>query len=357
MKYAILFLAFCFSTTLPAQTLISIEHSCSFDGEEEQTDFYTFDASKEADRIVGEILNSVNLAKNFVVKSADCKNALATTEGRQRYILYNTTFLEKFKETGKVRWGAYCVLAHEIGHHLNNDDFTISDSKKRKVLELQADKFAGGVLYNLGASLEEAQAGIELLQSTGESNTHPPARARAEAMASGWKNAQEVHRHRAERDGDRTEDTTPPKNTNQPTKSEPQGKDSGAKLPEIEKKPPTQPQVDQTAVSDQLFRNALVGQWEATYSDGYSNINNIVTLNANGTGVGYLYMNGILANTVYVSWQVQRGYYMEQYAGTQYYSTLAIAFNGNNYMSLTMAETNMPNGLPVGTVLYYTRRY
>ena len=84
-------------------------------------------------------------------------------------------------------------MAHEIGHHLNNHDFEVDDTKKRKIMELQADKFAGGVLFILGASLDEAKAGIDLLQSKGESATHPPAKARAEAIANGWKNSQEHH--------------------------------------------------------------------------------------------------------------------------------------------------------------------
>jgi len=79
-----------------AQDIITIKHSCSFDGEETNEDFYIFDASNEANQIVRKIVNAFSLSKNFIVKSADCKNALATVEGRQRYILYNTTFFRRF---------------------------------------------------------------------------------------------------------------------------------------------------------------------------------------------------------------------------------------------------------------------
>lgn len=366
MRYAIFIALLFFASQAPAQKLISITHSCSFDGEEEQTEFYTFDASREADRIVGQIVNAVNLSKNFVIKSADCKNALATMEGRDRYILYNTLFLEKFKQTGKTKWGAYCVLAHEIGHHLNNHDFTSSDSRKRKEQELQADKFAGGVLFTLGASLEETQAGIELLQSSGESKTHPPASARAEAMASGWKNAQEIHRQRSEVDGDNGEqpERSNPENSNTDNrKSEPAKEPAKAttkpqgKLPDPVQQPPTQPQNNPAVLTDQQIRNGLVGQWETAYFNGVYNVNTIATLNANGTGVGYLYQNGVLTNTVYVTWIVQNGYYIEQYSGTQFYSKLAVYFYNNNSIAMTMAETNMATGFPVGTVLYYTRRF
>jgi tetratricopeptide (TPR) repeat protein len=53
--------------------------------------------------------------------------------------LYNTTFLENFKRDAQTKWAAYCVLAHEVGHHLNNHDFTETDVKKRKLLELAAE--------------------------------------------------------------------------------------------------------------------------------------------------------------------------------------------------------------------------
>ena len=138
---------------MAAQDLIVIKHSCSFSEEETNQEFYTFNASSEADKIVGQIVNAVSLSKNFVVKSADCKNALATKEGNQRYILYNTSFLEDFKKDARTKWAAYCVLAHEIGHHLNNHDFESNDSRQRKKMELEADVFAGGVLYTLGALL------------------------------------------------------------------------------------------------------------------------------------------------------------------------------------------------------------
>ena len=181
---------------LPAQEIIKVKHSCSFDKDEKSGEFYAFESSSEADLIVGQIVDAFSLSKNFIVKSANCKNAMATVEGKQRYILYNTTFLENFKNESKTKWAAYCVLAHEIGHHLNNHDFEVKDSRKRKLMELEADKFAGGVLYILGATLEESKAGIELLQLKGESDTHPPANARAEAIANGWKNSQEQYKNR-----------------------------------------------------------------------------------------------------------------------------------------------------------------
>ena len=99
--FTLLILSSLFVQVSFGQEIITIKHSCSFDGEETDQDFYTFDSSNEADQIVGKIVNAFSLSKNFVVKSADCKNALATVEGKKRYILYNTSFLEDFKKTLK----------------------------------------------------------------------------------------------------------------------------------------------------------------------------------------------------------------------------------------------------------------
>ena len=51
------------------QDLIKVNHSCAYDGEESGREFYQFDPSDEADRIVSEICNAVSLSKNFTIKA------------------------------------------------------------------------------------------------------------------------------------------------------------------------------------------------------------------------------------------------------------------------------------------------
>ena len=175
-----------------SQKLMHIKHSCSFDGTETETEHYVDEPSREANQIVEKIMRANVLPQNFILKAANCKNALATTEGSNRYILYSTNFLENFKKEANSQWAAYCVLAHEIGHHLSNHNLSESDNGKRKVQELQADKYAGGVLCRLGATLDQAQAGIRSFSLASETTTHPNKNARLEAVAQGWKQAQET---------------------------------------------------------------------------------------------------------------------------------------------------------------------
>ena len=184
------FLLIIFKTT--AQERIHIQNGCHFDGSESGQDLYAYPSSNEAQQIVSRLTAAIGLEQNFTIKSANVTNALATTEGGQRYILYSTTFLENFKRDARTQWAAYCVFAHEMGHHLNNHNFAETSTSKRKSMELKADIFAGNILQKMGATLDEAQAGINTFSLKGESNTHPPKSARLEAVAQGWKQAQEM---------------------------------------------------------------------------------------------------------------------------------------------------------------------
>lgn len=181
-----------FPLPICAQEAMTIQYSCNFAAADTLPEVYTYEASSEAKQIVERIMQVNVLPQNFIIKSADCNNALATTIGKRRFILYSTAFLENFKKEANTQWAAWCVLAHEIGHHLSNHDLETTDPKVRKQYELEADKFAGGILFRLGATLEEAQAGINTFSLETDSKTHPPKRARLEALAVGWKQAQEL---------------------------------------------------------------------------------------------------------------------------------------------------------------------
>ena len=187
--FPLFFIGFCFP--LFSQEAMTIKHACNFAADTTSSELYTYNASKEATDIIDKVMKANVLPQNFIIKAADCANALATTEGKQRYILYSTAFLENFKHEANSQWAAYCVLAHEIGHHLSNHDLEETTPSVRKRFELEADKFAGGVLFKLGASLEEAQSGIKTFATDNVSTTHPPKRARLEAVAIGWKQAEE----------------------------------------------------------------------------------------------------------------------------------------------------------------------
>ncbi|MBP6811085.1 MAG: tetratricopeptide repeat protein, partial [Saprospiraceae bacterium] len=193
MRTILILLVLCFGS-LDSQSQITNHHihqGCSFDNLPVEDDVYLYEPSDEAERIVDEILDALGLSKNFVLKSANVPNALATSLNGQRYILYSTDFLEKFKSDANTQWAAYSVLAHEIGHHLNGHNFGETNSRTRKMMELEADQFSGSVLRMLGATIDEAQAGIKTFDLQGETLTHPSFPARKEAVSNGWKKRDE----------------------------------------------------------------------------------------------------------------------------------------------------------------------
>jgi len=79
------------------------------------------------------------------------------------------------------------VIAHEVGHHLNGHTIRKGGSTPR--LELEADEFAGFVLYKLGASLEQAQEVMKYIATAKASSTHPSRASRMLAIEHGWDKA------------------------------------------------------------------------------------------------------------------------------------------------------------------------
>ena len=174
------------SSVAVGQKLIAFDlsHGCSYFGEIIADQVYSFSSSTEAREVVNRILDTIGLSSNFEVMAANVPNAVALVQDSERLILYSENFISKIEISTGTDWASVSILAHEIGHHLNGH--TLGLANNRPELELEADIFSGFTLARLGASLEEAQAAIETLNSTKESSTHPPKSARLEAIAIGW---------------------------------------------------------------------------------------------------------------------------------------------------------------------------
>jgi hypothetical protein len=131
-----------------------------------------------------DILNITGLQANFELKAAKVRNIEAIVSHRKRYILYNPVFIDWVNRSTSDKWGTIALLAHEIGHHLNGHTIRKGGSKPK--LELEADEFAGFVLYKLGASLQQSQEVMNYIASSDPSSTHPGRNARLEAIRNGW---------------------------------------------------------------------------------------------------------------------------------------------------------------------------
>ena len=142
----------------------------------------------EAATIAQQIVKAAGLKANFVIAEASVPNALAILNKQgKRYVLYNPGFINRVTRATGTRWAAVSILAHEIGHHLYNS--FAGKPNRGLASELEADKFSGYVLEKMGATLEEAQAAMNMLSTPYATATHPARSERINSIASGWQNA------------------------------------------------------------------------------------------------------------------------------------------------------------------------
>ena len=159
-----------------------------------------FSSETEADDAIKKILSTIGASNRFVVQSCDnISNAGAITISGIRYIFYNKKFMNKLNSYTDY-WSNMSILAHEVGHHINQHtvDVLISKDKRKpkslsesREMELEADKFSGFVLAKLGATLIQASEGIALISSNDDDtySTHPSKSKRLAAIKQGYDNA------------------------------------------------------------------------------------------------------------------------------------------------------------------------
>lgn len=166
---------------------IETDHHCTYLGEPIAGDLYEFTSSEETSQAIARIMSVMGLKARFEIKAVNIENAAAVIYDNKRYILYSQHFMSQMQQACHTDWAAISILAHEIGHHLNGH--TLLEEGSRPSNELEADEFSGFILHKMGATLTEAQVAISMLAEEKGSLTHPPKRARLEAIAVGWERA------------------------------------------------------------------------------------------------------------------------------------------------------------------------
>ena len=148
--------------------------------------------NKHAETVVDKILKPIGLNRNFVVMECpNIDNCFATTMAGIRYVVYDRAFFKKVENSAQTDWAAISILAHEVGHHLQGH--TIDGKGSRPDKELEADKFSGFVLHQMGASLAQSQIAMRLLQDEHGTSSHPPRKDRLNAIEKGWNDAEEIY--------------------------------------------------------------------------------------------------------------------------------------------------------------------
>lgn len=159
---------------------------------QEICNYLSFTSNRHAERVVERILQPVGLMRNFVVvECPNTENCFATVVDGKRFIIYDGQFMKQVESLTNTDWSAISIVAHEIGHHLQGH--TIDGQGSRPEKELEADRFSGFVLHQLGASLEESLIAIRTLSSEENTDSHPGRKIRSDAISRGWEDAERMY--------------------------------------------------------------------------------------------------------------------------------------------------------------------
>ncbi|MDQ3681758.1 MAG: M48 family metalloprotease [Bacteroidota bacterium] len=150
-----------------------------------------FQSVYEARDYVNTMLESINWQENFSIQEQNgINNAYATIIRNKRYIIYDNIFLENLDGYAGTKWASISVLAHEMGHHYRNHVVDRGGSTPPK--EIEADYFSGYVMAKLGATANEAVAGMEKIASARASSSHPAKADRLKSILQGWNYAKGI---------------------------------------------------------------------------------------------------------------------------------------------------------------------
>lgn len=145
-----------------------------------------------AEKVVDRILRPIGLMRNFkVIECSNTDNCFATVLKGQRFLVYDGAFMSKIVQETETDWSAISIMAHEIGHHLQGH--TIDGRGGQPIKEIEADKFSGFVLHQLGASLDESVVAVRALGDEHATATHPAKPARVDAIRKGWLEAETMY--------------------------------------------------------------------------------------------------------------------------------------------------------------------
>ncbi|TNE58321.1 MAG: hypothetical protein EP344_10205 [Bacteroidetes bacterium] len=154
---------------------------CQYWGDTLEQELYRFEPNESVPQAVDKILQWTGQEANFELVQCNAASVAAVLDGDKRYLLYSQDFFYHLETPLE----AYALLAHEIGHHLNNHRF---DSCCRKSEEYEADHFMGYVLYrsNLTDSLGSVAMADWQYEQAGFSFQSLVKDDRRQAIARGW---------------------------------------------------------------------------------------------------------------------------------------------------------------------------
>lgn len=150
-------------------------------GDSIATDIFTMQ------QLLQEIINISGVNTDLHLREADVLNLEASVSHRKKYISYNPSYINWLNTITGDKWAVLTLLAHEVGHHQKGH--TTRRKSDRLAAELEADEFAGFILYKLGATLQQTQEVMKFIAKKEDSETHPGRASRILALKTGWEKA------------------------------------------------------------------------------------------------------------------------------------------------------------------------
>jgi hypothetical protein len=175
--------------------LVTQERACYFDEVDsirKSLDIELEVAEAREKEIVDEIMRYAELPSNFLLFRGDVSNALAISQQQKRLIVYNKDMFTRIDRQSKVYWSSVFIMAHEIGHHLANN---ITADYSPIQAELEADAFAAGILYQMGADTAQTLSALQssFISNAKDTKTHPSKTKRLQNALQSWMKANERH--------------------------------------------------------------------------------------------------------------------------------------------------------------------
>jgi hypothetical protein len=159
----------------------------------------SFMSESEVNNLVTEMLSLIGAKNRYVIVACpQLENCQATLFNGKPYILYNPDYLGRVKrlsfssgnlpQVSEKDWETLTVLAHELGHHINNHILNPLPDATQRDRELEADESAGFIIYLMGGSITQASQVFSLVPEQG-TYTHPGRAQRISALQKGWNDA------------------------------------------------------------------------------------------------------------------------------------------------------------------------
>lgn len=142
--------------------------------------------SQQAVDVVYDVIRVIGYNLQLDVFRGGVNNAAATILNGRSAVIYNPDFLDDLDRCNRI--APVTVLAHEVGHHANNDTTWAAQYRHPWDKELGADWVSGLAMRRLGVSYDDALSGI--LCSFGAfspgTQSHPDSQRRLRAVSAGW---------------------------------------------------------------------------------------------------------------------------------------------------------------------------